>query len=79
VVKSGIVKLSWGESREEVPCSVGVILDLSGSISDKLPAATAAVRAFLKTANPGDESIMMAAASRPRAVVGCTAGFGIRR
>src|ERR1700731_4040847 len=52
-------------SRDEAPCSVGVILDLSGSMRDKLPAATSAVRAFLKTVNPEDESFLMAVASRP--------------
>jgi Ca-activated chloride channel family protein len=59
-------------SREEVPCSVGVILDLSGSMRDKLPAATAAVRAFLETANPEDEIFLMAVASRPEILLSFT-------
>jgi Ca-activated chloride channel homolog len=59
-------------SREEAPCSVGVILDLSGSMRDKLPAATAAVRAFLKTANPEDEIFLMAVASRPESLLSFT-------
>jgi Ca-activated chloride channel family protein len=63
-------------SSEEVPCSVGVVLDLSGSMRDKLPAATAAVRAFLKTANPEDESFMMAVASRPESLLNFTDDVG---
>jgi Ca-activated chloride channel family protein len=56
-------------SKEEVPCSVGVILDLSGSMRSKLPAATAAVRAFLKGFNPEDETFLMAVSSRPESLV----------
>ena len=52
-------------SKEEIPCSVGVILDLSGSMRQKLPAATAAVRAFLNGFNPEDETFLMAVSSRP--------------
>jgi Ca-activated chloride channel homolog len=63
-------------SREEAPCSVGVILDLSGSMRDKLPAATAAVRAFLKTANPEDESFLMAVGSRPESLLSFTDDVG---
>jgi len=66
-------------SREEAPCSVGVILDLSGSMRDKLPAATAAVRAFLKTANPEDESFLMAVASRPESLLSFTDDAGTLR
>jgi Ca-activated chloride channel homolog len=59
-------------SKEEVPCSVGVILDLSGSMRLKLPAATAAIRAFLKGFNPEDETFLMAVSSRPETLVNFT-------
>ena len=59
-------------SREEIPCSVGVILDLSGSMRRKLPAATAAVRAFLNGFNPEDETFLMAVSSRPESLFGFT-------
>jgi len=59
-------------SREEIPCSVGVILDLSGSMRRKLPAATAAVRAFLNGFNPEDETFLMAISSRPESLFGFT-------
>ena len=59
-------------SKEEVPCSVGVVLDLSGSMRMKLPAATAAVRAFLNGFNPEDETFLMAVSSRPESLVNFT-------
>jgi VWFA-related protein len=51
---------------------VGVILDLSGSMRRKLPAATAAVRAFLNGFNPEDETFLMAVSSRPESLFGFT-------
>ena len=59
-------------SKQEVPCSVGVVLDLSGSMRQKLPAATAAVRAFLAGFNPEDETFLMAVSSRPESLLGFT-------
>ncbi|MGA2268925.1 MAG: VWA domain-containing protein [Bryobacteraceae bacterium] len=62
-------------STQDAPCSVGVILDLSGSMRDKLPAATAAVRAFFQTANPEDESFLLTVATHPESVSGFSADF----
>ena len=42
-------------SSEDVPASIGVILDLSGSMADKLGRAKEAALQFLRTANPQDE------------------------
>jgi Ca-activated chloride channel family protein len=64
-------------SKEEVPCSVGVVLDLSGSMRQKLPSATAAVRAFLKGFNPEDETFLMAVSSRPENLIGFTSDANI--
>jgi Ca-activated chloride channel family protein len=63
-------------SSEEVPCSVGVILDLSGSMLRKLPAATQAVREFLKGFNPDDETFLMAVSSRPESLLSFTDNAG---
>jgi len=63
-------------SKEEVPCSVGVILDLSGSMRQKLSAATSAIRAFLKGFNPEDETFLMAVSSRPESLLGFTDDAG---
>ena len=46
-------------SSEDVPVSIGLIFDLSGSMSDKLPESRQAVLQFLKTANPRDEFFLV--------------------
>jgi Ca-activated chloride channel family protein len=42
-------------STEEVPVSLGVIFDISSSMSDKLSVSRDAITAFLKTGTPADE------------------------
>src|ERR1700757_1315963 len=46
-------------SSEDVPISIGVIFDMSGSMSDKIGRARQAAVQFLKTANPRDEFFMV--------------------
>src|SRR5262249_4794650 len=53
-------------SSEDAPISLGVILDLSGSMSGKIERAREAVVAFLKSANPQDEFFLIAFADRPQ-------------
>jgi Ca-activated chloride channel family protein len=63
--------------NEDVPSSVGVILDLSGSMSTKLRLAAAALHSFLETANPADEAFLLTVSSRPRIVSEFTTDFGL--
>ena len=42
-------------SSEDVPASIGVLFDTSGSMSDKMDASRQAVAHFLKASNPQDE------------------------
>ncbi len=46
-------------SSEDVPISIGVILDLSGSMADKLGKAKQAALQFFETANPQDEFFLV--------------------
>jgi Ca-activated chloride channel homolog len=46
-------------SSEDVPISIGVIFDMSGSMSDKIGRARQGAVQFLKTANPRDEFFMV--------------------
>lgn len=46
-------------SSEDIPISIGVIFDMSGSMSDKIGRARQAAVQFLKTANPRDEFFMV--------------------
>jgi Ca-activated chloride channel family protein len=46
-------------SSEDVPISIGLIFDMSGSMSDKIGRARQAALQFLQTANPWDEFFMV--------------------
>jgi Ca-activated chloride channel homolog len=46
-------------SSEDVPISVGVILDLSGSMANKIGEAKQAAMQFFKSANPEDEFLLV--------------------
>jgi Ca-activated chloride channel family protein len=52
-------------SNEDAPLSLGVIFDMSGSMSDKIEKAREAVIEFMKTANPQDEFFMITFNDRP--------------
>jgi Ca-activated chloride channel homolog len=53
-------------SSEDVPISIGVILDLSGSMANKLGKAKEAALQFFKTANPQDEFFLVGFNERAR-------------
>ena len=53
-------------SSEDVPVSIGIILDSSGSMADKMDRVREAVNQFCRAANPQDEFFMIAFADRPR-------------
>lgn len=53
-------------SSEDMPVSIGIILDTSGSMGDKLERAREAVHQFCKEANPQDEFFMITFADTPR-------------
>jgi Ca-activated chloride channel family protein len=52
-------------NSEDVPISVGVIFDVSGSMKDKIATAQKAAATFLKTGNPDDEYFLVEFANRP--------------
>ncbi len=55
-------------SSEDAPVSIGVIFDVSGSMSSKIDKSREAVAEFFKTANPQDEFFMIAFADRPEEI-----------
>jgi Ca-activated chloride channel family protein len=59
-------------SSEDVPVSVGIILDISGSMSDKLERVREAVNQLCEVSNPQDEYFMITFADEPRLVVDFT-------
>lgn len=55
-------------SSEDAPISIGILFDVSGSMSDKIQQAREAVGEFLKTANPEDEFFVITFSDRPQLV-----------
>jgi Ca-activated chloride channel homolog len=55
-------------SSEDAPISLGVIFDMSGSMSSKIERAREAVIQFFKTANPQDEFFLVTFADRPEEI-----------
>lgn len=60
-ISQGIFSLS----EQDTPASIGVILDMSGSMKWTLDGAKAAARMFLDTANAEDEAFLYSVSSRP--------------
>lgn len=52
---------------DDAPCSVGIVLDISGSMRRVLPAAKDLLEAFFGTANPADEFLLLTVSTQPAA------------
>lgn len=59
-------------TAEDAPCSVGLVLDISGSMRYALNVTKPAAQAFLKTTNPEDEYMMLTVSTLPDTVSGFT-------
>jgi Ca-activated chloride channel family protein len=59
-------------SNEDAPISLGVILDTSKSMSNKLEVASRAITEFFKTANPLDDFFVVTFSDRPALLVDFT-------
>lgn len=57
---------------DDAPVSIGVILDLSGSMSNKVVRARGAVLQFMKTSNPQDEFFVIGFNDRPELITDFT-------
>jgi Ca-activated chloride channel family protein len=55
-------------SAEDAPVSIGIIFDLSGSMTSKLIRARDAILQFIKTANPEDEFFVIGFNDRPELI-----------
>ncbi len=62
-------------STEDVPISVGMIFDSSGSMADKIGKSKEAVAQFFKTSNPQDEFMLINFNDRLKLVSGFTSKF----
>ena len=55
-------------ASEDAPVSIGIIFDLSGSMTSKLLRAKASILQFIKTANPEDEFFVIGFNDRPELI-----------
>ena len=61
---------------EDAPISVGILLDLSRSMTNKINDARAALGEFFKTANPEDDYFVITFADRPEVLADTTQSAG---
>lgn len=61
-------------SSEDAPCSVGLVLDISGSMRPQLSESKNIAQAFFGTANPDDEFLLLTVSSQPAVTAGFTTG-----
>ena len=62
-------------AKEDVPVSMGIVMDLSGSMKGVLGDAKEALRILMKGANPGDEAFLNSVATSTRANSGFATDF----
>ena len=55
-------------TTEDVPVSIGLIFDASGSMADKIDKSRMAVNQFFRTSNPADEFFVISFSDRPNLV-----------
>jgi Ca-activated chloride channel family protein len=55
-------------TAEDAPCSIGLVLDISGSMRNTLDAAKGVAHSFFQTANPDDEFLLLTVSTQPEAV-----------
>lgn len=72
LTENGVRQQIRSFSQQDAPVSLGIVLDLSGSMRRVLATAKESLRALLKDANPADEAFLNAVSSRPRAFLGFT-------
>jgi VWFA-related protein len=59
VFEDGVAQRIVSFSREDVPVSLGIVIDTSGSMRDKFDSVTKAALAFIRASNPSDEEFLI--------------------
>jgi len=76
LTENGVRQQIQSFSEEDVPVSLGIVLDLSGSMRRVLGDAKETLQALMKDANPADEAFLNGVSTRPRPYSGFTQDFG---
>lgn len=63
-------------SAEDAPISVGLILDFSKSMTDKIATERSAVAQFFQTANPADDYFVVTVSDQPKLIATTTQSIG---
>lgn len=75
LTENGVRQQVHSFAEEDAPVSIGIVLDLSGSMREVLGPAKDALRALMKDANPGDEAFLNTVSTNPRTCSGFTRDF----
>jgi Ca-activated chloride channel homolog len=76
IFEDGVEQAISTFSSEDVPVSIGIVLDVSGSMKDKFDKSRLATVQFLKTANPQDEFFLVGFNDRAELVAPLTDNIG---
>jgi len=66
LTENGVRQTIGSFSEEDVPVSLGIVFDLSGSMRGVLGPAKESLRAWLSDANPADEAFLSTVSTHPR-------------
>jgi len=72
IYDNNVVQTIKSFSTEDAPVTIGIVLDLSGSMTSKFLRARKALSEFLRTANPQDEFYVVGFNDRPAVIVDYT-------
>lgn len=76
IFEDGVPQKIASFGSEDSPLSIGIVLDTSSSMGDKLTVSKKAVAEFFKSANPEDEAFLVEFANRPELVLPFTHNLG---
>lgn len=69
ILEDGVPQKITSFGSEDAPLSMGIVLDTSGSMGDKLALSKKGVAEFFKSANPEDEAFLVEFSNRPELVL----------
>ena len=75
LTENGVRQQIRSFSQEDVPVSMGIVLDMSGSMQRVLGTAKESLRALMQDANPADEAFLNSVSTRPQAHSAFTHNF----
>ena len=70
ITENGLAQQIQSFSEDDAPVSIGVVMDLSGSMRNLTGLGTEALRAFAAGSNPGDEAFLNTVSTRPQPQAG---------